>query len=284
MKTHKKLSIERKRALFGYVFTLPWILGFLIFMLYPLIISAMLSVSKIVNLEGLNLQYIGFVNFKELFTTNIYFVPSFLDTIANTFIWLPFILVFAIFIAQLLDQKIKFRGFFRAIYFLPVLLGSGFVIKQLGEASNILSLPTEVSNLINYYISPDIATFVQQLLNQIMNVFWKTGVQIVIFLAGLQSIPDTYYEAAKVDNANSWQIFWKITLPILTPTILLNTVYTVIDSFRDMNNKIANLIVTEVFNNTQFESGSAMGWIYFIVIFIFIGLVLLLFRSKVHYE
>ena len=117
-----------------------------------------------------------------------------------------------------------------------------------------------------------------------MRVFWKTGVQIVIFLSGLQSIPESYYEAAKVDNANSWDSFWKITLPMLSPVILLNTVYTMIESFRNTDNKIANLIVKIIFNSADYEYGAAMGWIYFSVTFLIIGFIFLVSRRLVNYE
>lgn len=278
------LSIEKKRSLFGYVFSAPWIIGFLLFMIYPLIMSFLLSISKITDLEGLKFEFVGFDNYVDIFTKDIDFVPSFINTTVNTFLWLPFIIVFAVFIAMLLNRNVKFKGFFRAVYFLPVLLGSGFIMEQVGSASDILMLPKDLYAFISYYINPDAAEFIQELLHQILSVFWKTGVQIIIFLIGLQSIPDSYYEAAKVDNANGWLIFWEITVPLLSPTILLNVIYTIIDSFRDTNNKIAELIISVVFDNTQFEYGSAMGWVYFITIFVFIGIVLLAFRKKVNYE
>jgi ABC-type sugar transport system permease subunit len=114
-------------------------------------------------------------------------------------------------------------------------------------------------------------------------VFWKTGVQIVIFLSGLQSIPDSLYEAAKVDNANGWDMLWKVTIPILSPVILLNTIYTIIDSFRDQSNPIVMHIVKTI-NASQYGPGTAMGWLYFLVSFIIIGFVFLIMRRAVYYE
>lgn len=280
----KKFSIEKRRSMQGYIFVLPWVLGFLMFLLIPLIISFMLSIGKITELEGLQIKIIGFTNYIDLFKTNIDFVPAFIETMKTTVLWSPFVLVFALFIAILLNQEIKCRGLFRVIYFLPVLLGGGYVFQTIGGSANILQFPEEVKTVIAFYFSDQVAAFIQALISEIIRIFWKTGVQIVIFLAGLQSIPRSYYEAASVDNASSWYTLWKITLPILSPIILLNLVYTLIDSFRDTDNQIASLIVNEVFTNAQYEYGSAMGWVYFIVVFFVVAMVLLFSRKVVHYD
>lgn len=284
VQSRRWFTVERRRAAAGYVFVLPWILGFCIFLLWPLLESLILSVSTITELEGLKTKFIGFGEYHDLFFVSNEYLPAFFDTIKNSFLWLPFIIVFALFIAILLNKKIKMKGVFRVIYFLPVLLGTGFVFQQLGGATSILTLPEDFKTFMQYYLNPQIGEFIANLISEIMRVFWKTGVQIIIFLAGLQSIPESYYEAAKVDNANAWYSFWKITVPILSPIILLNTVYTLIDSFRDTNNKIAELIIRQVFNNANFEEGSAMGWVYFVVVFLFVGLILLIFGRHVHYE
>ncbi len=279
-----KISFEKKRRLSGYVFTAPFILGFSILMLFPLIMALIMSLGEIYDLVGLKTKITGFENYIKLFTEDVSFVPAFLNTIKISFLWTPFIVVFALFIAIMLNRDIKGKGIFRVIFFLPVLLGSGLIMAQLGGAANILKLPEELEGFISYYLNPSIADFINQLLSQIMNVFWKTGVQILLFLSGLQSIPDSYYEAARVDNANSWDCFWKITLPMISPIILLNFVYTMIDSFRDTNNEIGALIVSVGFDNANYEYGSAMGWIFFIVIGIFTALVFLLSRRLVTYD
>ncbi len=277
-------SLEKRRRFAGYIFLSPWLIGFLIFMLYPLCANFIMSFSKITDVVGLKTQLIGFENYNKLFTESTEFIPAFIDTLTKTFLWTPFIIVFSLFLAILLNRKLMFKGIFRIIFFMPVLLGSGYIMQQLGGAANILKLPLDAKKLIEYYISQDISAFLQELLEQIMRVFWKTGVQIVIFLSGLQSIPESYYEAAKVDNANSWDSFWKITLPMLSPVILLNTVYTMIESFRNTDNKIANLIVKIIFNSADYEYGAAMGWIYFSVTFLIIGFIFLVSRRLVNYE
>lgn len=279
-----KISFEKKRRLTGYVFTAPFIIGFGILMLIPLIMTLVMSLGEIYDIVGLKTRLIGFDNYIKLFTEDVSFVPAFLNTIKISFLWTPFVVVFALFIAILLNKDIKGKGIFRVIFFLPVLLGSGYIMSQLDGATNILKMPTQMEEFIAYYFNPSIADFINQLLGQIMNVFWKTGVQILLFLSGLQSIPDSYYEAARVDNANSWDCFWKITLPMISPIVLLNVVYTMIDSFRDTNNEIGALIVSVGFDNANYEYGSAMGWVFFAVIGLFTGLVFLLSRRLVTYD
>lgn len=279
-----KISFEKKRRLSGYVFTAPFIIGFCVLMLVPLIMTLVMSLGEIYDIVGLKTRLIGFDNYIKLFTEDVSFVPAFLNTMKISFLWTPFIVVFALFIAILLNKDIKGKGIFRVIFFLPVLLGSGYIMSQLDGATNILKMPVQMEEFIAYYFNPSIADFINQLLSQIMNVFWKTGVQILLFLSGLQSIPDSYYEAARVDNANSWDCFWKITLPMISPIVLLNVVYTMIDSFRDTDNEIGALIVNVGFDNANYEYGSAMGWVFFAVIGLFTGLVFLVSRRLVTYD
>lgn len=230
------------------------------------------------------MHLLGFDNFVKIFREDIDFVPAFLTTIKTTVLYTPFIIVIAIVIAILLNQKIKGRSFFRVVFFMPVLLGSGVVMAQLGGAANILQMPPIVENYVNYYFSSNVAEVINNILAEIISVFWETGVQIIILLGGLQSIPDSYYEAARVDNANSWDMLWKITLPILSPMIFLTVIYTLIDSFRNESNEISSLIINVGFKNSNYEYGAAMGWMYFLIVGVVVGLATLAFRRYVYYE
>ena len=230
------------------------------------------------------MHFIGADNYISLYSEDIEFIPAFLDTLKTTVLYTPFIIVLALVIAILLNRDIKGRSVFRVIFFLPVLLGSGTVMAQLGSAANIMQMPPMIEYYVNYYFSTDIAKFINDVLAEIISVFWETGVQMIILLGGLQSIPDSYYEAAKVDNANSWDMLWKITLPILSPMIFLTVIYTIIDSFRSESNQISSLIINIGFHGSQFEYGSAMGWVYFAIVGIVVGLATLIFRRYVYYE
>lgn len=277
-------SLEKRRALTGYVFVSPWIVGFILFMAVPLVTSLIYSFNDVQIQSGVVLNFVGWRNYIDIFTADIGFLPAFGDTIRRTVLWTPFIVVFALVLAMLLNKKIKFRGLFRVIYFLPVLLGTGYVFSRLAVVTEMLIIPESFERGLLYVAGPDGSEAVITLIQEILSVFWRTGVQIILFLSGLQAIPDSLYEAARVDNANSWDMLWKITLPMLSPVILLNTIYTVIDSFRDSSNPLVEYIIKQIFEFSQFDIGSAMGWLYFIVVFIFIGLIFLISRKAVYYE
>ncbi len=284
VKKVRSFSLERRRAAAGYVFVLPFIIGFVAFMLFPLIQNLILSLGNITEIQGLKTEFIGLEHYRKLFVEDVQFVPAFLETLQTTFLWTPFILVFALFIAILLNRKIKGRGFFRVVFFMPVLLGSGYIMQQLSGSASILALPEGFQDFLQYTFSAQVADFFSELIAQIMNVFWKTGVQIVIFLSALQSVPDSYYEAARVDNANGWDCFWKITLPMISPTILLNAIYTIIENFSSTDNAIGAYIVQTGMTNANFEVAAAMGWVYFLVVLVLVGLIFLVSRKAVKYD
>ncbi len=280
----RSFSLERRRAIAGYIFTLPFMIGFVVFLAYPLIQNLILSMGTITEIQGLKTEFVGMKHYAQLFLEDTRFVPAFIETIQQTFLWTPFILVFALFIAILLNRKIHGRGFFRVVFFMPVLLGSGYIMQQLGGAGSILALPEGFSQFLSYSFNPQLADFFSELLSQIMKVFWKTGVQIVIFLSALQSIPDSYYEAARVDNANGWDCFWKVTLPMISPTILLNAIYTIVENFGSTDNAIGAYIVSTGMNNANFELAAAMGWVYFLVVLLLVGLIFLVSGKVVKYD
>ena len=288
----KGFSLEKRRAIAGYLFVLPFILGFLFFLLYPLGMSFQWSMAstdsgvRTINGKGVFdiVRYVGFSNYGKIISEDYDFSKNFLLTIERTFLWTPFIIVFSLFIAIMLNRKIRFRGVFRVIYFLPVLLGTGLVLQKLSDVTQMLTIPQGLTNLIQYIVSNEsVETFIRDLLQSIINMFWKMGVQIIIFLAGLQSIPESYYEAARVDSANWWDMLWKITIPMLSPMILLNVVYSIIDSFRDSSNPIVEYILKQ-YGYANWVEVSTMGWMYFAVTLIMLGVVFLATRRFIFYE
>lgn len=286
----KGFSLEKRRAAAGYLFALPFIIGFLVFMLYPLITSLIWAMSQggISTIDGVGAfrieQFVGLGNFRQIISSDIEFTNNFTETIQRTFLWTPFIIVFSLFIAIMLNKKIRFRGVFRVIYFLPVLLGTGLVFQALSPVTSMLEIPQSLTRSIQYIVGNEgVEEFLNSLLTNIISMFWKTGVQIVIFLSGLQGISDSLYEAAKVDSANWWDMLWKVTIPILSPMILLNTIYTIIDSFRDAENPIVNYIVAQ-YSKANWTQVSAMGWLYFLITLIMLGVVFAITRRFVFYE
>ncbi len=275
----KKLSSEAQRKIHGYVFISPFILGFLLFFLSPLIRSIQLSFSNITQVIGLGeLKNAGFSHYINAFVSDIEFVPIFLDVVQDTLIQTPLILVFSLIIAIMLNKKIRFKGFFRVLFFLPFLLGTGYVIQQLLElgldqmavskAKEIL-MPAQLESVVGSTVVGVLEGF----LSRITVVLWKCGVQIVVFLTGLQSISPSLYESARCDSATEWDIFWKITLPMMTPIIFLNMVYTIIDMFNDSNNPMVNYFIDTAFQKNQIPYASALSWIYFSFIAVLLAIV-----------
>ncbi len=268
-----RLGLETKKMLAGYVYIAPWLIGFLLFMLYPLIYSLWLSFHEVQGIGDFQVQSVGWDNYKKAFVIDAYFVTLLISVIQDTLINTPLIIVFSLLIAILLNHKIKARPFFRASFFLPVLIGSGFVMQQLLYAGvgkdtmvNGIGVPQEVF----LYMGPTFSQLVFDLLSRLTLIFWKTGVQILLFLAGLQGISTSLYESARCDGATEWEMFWKITLPLVSPVILLNLVYTLVDSFTDINNRMMMYMKDMAFTKIQLGYSASMGWIYFLFVFVLI--------------
>jgi ABC-type sugar transport system permease subunit len=283
----RKLTMEQKRSIEGFLFISPWIIGFTIFFANPIVQSAKLSLSKITNMKGFQMEYVGLENYYKAFMWDVKFIPMFLNVIKHTLINTPITLVFSLLIAILINRPMKGRGFFRTVFFLPVLLGSGYVLNQLlrvgvgndamAAARGIL-MPEELMK----YMGPTFSKTVEEFLGRITLILWKSGVQTVLFLAGLQGISSSLYEAGRCDGCTEWEAFWKITLPLMTPVILLNFIYTVIDSFTDSSNPIVDYILSAGFKGNQYGYGAAMGWIFFTFIFLVCILVFAIMKNYIY--
>lgn len=279
------MTINRRRGIESFIFLLPWLIGLCLFFIYPIIVSVRLSFSEITKFKGFIMEWVGLNNYNYIFLYDTKFVPTFLQVMADTLLNTPISLVFSLLIAILINRPMKARGFFRTVFFIPVLLGSGYVMKQLlGMGADTTSItqgimvPEQMLDLLGPTFSP----IVQSVLDRITIVFWKSGVQIVLFLAGLQGISSSLYEAAKVDGATQWEMFWKITLPLISPVILLNFVYTMVAFFTDSNNALVDYIVTQIFKNQQFEYGAAMSWVYFVFSFTICMVVIAVLRKRTY--
>lgn len=281
----KKMSLQKRRTLEGLMFVSPWIIGALLFFIYPVFVSLRLSVSDMVTLKGFQMEWVGFKHFKNILFYDTIYIPRFLATMQQTLLDIPINLVFSLFIAILVNQNIKGRGFFRTAFFIPVLLGSGYVMYYLLDIGmgNVVSSGMDdlFTSSILGTLGPTIGSAVQSFMGRFTVVLWKSGVQIILFLSGLQGIPSSLYEAAKCDGATAWESFWKITLPIISPIILLNFIFTMIESFTDSNNKIMNVILDR-FGKAQFNEGAAMGWFYFLFTFLLCGVALLVMKRLVY--
>lgn len=228
--------MDTRHVLEGYALISPFLIGFVMFFAMPAATSFQLSFSKLVKFTGFKMEWLGFDNYLRAFVWDLNFVPMFLRVIKNTFINTPLIVVFSLILSIIINKRISFRAFFRAVFFLPFLQGSGYVMQQLlgvGADEKAMSLARGIlmPKELLQYMGPGIMTAVEEFFSRITMVLWKSGVQIQLFLSALQTIPESLYESAKCDAATEWEMFWMITLPMMTPVILLNIVYTIIDSF-----------------------------------------------------
>ncbi len=274
-------KLERREARAGYFFVAPWLVGVVIFLLYPLCQSFYYMWYNIrITPLGSNFTYIGIGNFTQIWMTDPQFPQEIVDYLWHTIVEVPIIVVFALMIAIMLNGKIKCRGLFRLIFFLPVIIVSGPVMNMLVDegAANIPAMDTTViTNAIATFLPLEVANGVGEIFSDMIMILWYSGVQILIFLSALQKIDSAMYEAAKMDGASGWECFWKITLPTIKPMILLNAVYSVIFLSSNEQNALITLIKDSMFSGTS-EKGygyaSAMAWMYAVVI---TGIVLLFF-------
>ncbi|MFA7529992.1 MAG: sugar ABC transporter permease [Bacilli bacterium] len=279
-----------RNDLIAYSFIGVWIFGFAVFMAFPLVASLVFSLSNVSVLgTGLEVKPSGFKNFIAIFEIEdgFVFLEKLADFLVELLFRLPIIIVFSIIIAVLLNRKFRGRALFRSIFFLPVIISSGPVINEL------ISQGAGGTNIINSYgfitiieesLNPALAKPLVALFSEIIIVFWFSGVQILIILAGLQKIDRSIYEAASVDGAGPWEKFWKITLPALSNLIFVNIIYTVVLLATFSENEVIQHIrgsMNKIDQNYSYYGiASAMAWIYFIVILAVLGILALLFMPR----
>ncbi|WP_219838268.1 carbohydrate ABC transporter permease [Paenibacillus sp. R14(2021)] len=278
------MSKRMREAVTGYVLVLPWIIGFLLFMAYPIYFSLYMSFNRVtITSTGIETQYIHGDNYKYAFLSDPEFVEKLLLFIKSVIGMIPIIIVFAMLVALLINQPIKMKGFFRAIFFLPVVITSGEVVNELfsqGATSIPLVEKYGIVQIIQDNLSPAWSTPIIGLIQQLILILWFSGVQILIFLAGLQKVNKQVFEAASIDGASPWVIFWKITLPAIKPFIAVNLIYTTVDLFTNSFSDVIVLIKENMFRlDTGFGYATALSWIYFGVIFVMLLLILLMFRN-----
>ncbi len=291
-------SLDARKARAGWLFVLPFIIGFLFIYLPIIFDSIRFSFNEIELLigGGYKLNFVGFQNYKDAITVDSSYVTTLISGLKQLILDIPSIVIFSLFVAIILNQKIAGRAAFRAIFFIPVILTTGLISEI--DSANILSSYMESSTGIddgsgeasaaaeivsvldfeklfsNMMIGTEIVEYVVGLVNNIFSIVNRCGVQMLIFLSGLQSISPAIYESCSIDGASGWETFWKITLPMVSPMILVNTIYTIIDAFTSSDNKVMKYIdgVYESSTNGDVLS-SAMSWMYFLIVILIIAIV-----------
>lgn len=282
-----KMTVEKRKSLEGIVFIAPFIIGTFIYFIFPLFISIKLSFGRLIKMQGFMIEWLGIDNYIRAFIVDTKFVPMLLDTVKKTVVHVPLINIFSMLLGIQINKKIKLKGFFRTIFFIPFLLGTGEVLKQLYSMEIDKQVFSFVeSNLLPreflLYLGPRVVEVVENFFGTIVVVLWSSGVQILLFLSGFQAIPLSLYESARVDGATEWEMFWKITLPMISPTMLLAVTYTLIISFTDISNPILEYIQGYAFKELKFEYAAAIGWIYFLFIILLVSFCFMLFRNYIY--
>ncbi|WP_409341473.1 carbohydrate ABC transporter permease [Paenibacillus sp. MBLB4367] len=283
MKGKLRLTLKGRHIWEGYSFVALWTFGFLVFMAIPLVRSLLYSLQDLKVSSGrLEATYVGLKNYRQAFTVDVEFMPILKETMLKMGFQVPLILIFAMFSAILLNRPMKGRIFFRGVFFLPVIIAAGETLQKL-TAQGAATLPIfqqyDMKSMLQDYIPLELLTPLLSMMDSLTLVMWGAGVPILILLAGLQTISPTLYEAAKCDGATPWENFWKITFPMIMPMLLVSTLFCIVDSFTSVMNKMMRFINMLVFNKFSYGYASAIGWIYFVFIFIVIGIVFAIFRN-----
>jgi ABC-type sugar transport system permease subunit len=290
----KKASYEVKQSRVGYWFVLPFVIGAIVFVVWPLIQSVIFSLNDItLSTEwGKGLVTVdntfGFQHYNQLLTESDTFRRQLLDSLKDMGINVPIVVIFSFFMASVLNTKFLGRGVARSIMFLPVIISAGMVVflsngdlvtslQSAGDrfASTADSATVDVttafeSMLMGMDLSPALVDFLIGSVNRISTITQMGAVSIVIFLAGLQSISPSIYEASYIEGATKWEVFWKISLPMVSPMILLSVIYTIIESFTSQS----NVVMSEITKNIQsanYDTASAMAVIYSFIILVIMG-------------
>ncbi len=280
----KAIQRSNDQNLIAYSFLIPWLIGFAVFTVGPFFFTIYLSFQD-VQLTGLGWEYtnIGMENFITAFFGNIDFVPAMISFITLEITYVPAIVIFSFILGILLNRNIKFRGGFRTIFFLPVIVLSGSVMDQLinNEATTLDDFSENIIfTMLNNY-SPFFAEIMLSLFQNFTMVLWFTGIPIILFINGLQKINQSLFEAAKIDGATNWQILWKITIPIIRPTALVVAIFTIVQIGMYSINPVFTLIQQSMYN---FQGGlglsSAYALVYTMVVLLFVGIAFLVLGTK----
>ncbi len=279
------IGLRARENLYGYGFILLWLIGFAVFTVVPLAQTFFFSLNQVtVTATGIDLLPVQWANYTRALVTDPNFVELLIEYAIETLVSVPIVIIFSMIIAMFLNLKFRFKGFFRTIFFLPVVITSGPVIQEL-TAQGATSVPgvastaalTEfLAQLPGYLRSP-----VEYLLTSFILILWFSGVQILIYLSSLQKIDKSVYEAASIDGASAWESFWKITLPSLSTTTLINAAYTIITLSHFSENKVIKYIYSQTYAvQGGIGYSSAMSFLYFFVLLLLLAVTYLVLSPR----
>ncbi len=268
-----RINHRLRENISGYSFISLWLIGFVVFTFIPLFRTFWFSLNEVkVSTTRIITNYVGNENYRNALFLDVKFTDIVINYLLQMLVYVPVIIVFALFAAILLNAKVKGKGIFRTIYFLPVIIISGPVMQQLLD-QGAATLPgfkdmlflTEITNNLPAFLTK-IVIF---LVSSFIMILWFSGVQILVFLAGLQKVDTAMYEAASIDGASKWEVFWKITLPALNPMIVVNIVYTVVTQSTFALNPVIILIKKDMYDPAYgFGYAASLATLYFLILVI----------------
>lgn len=291
----KKPNLIKKRNSFGYFFISPYLIGLLFFIAIPLVEAIKISFSELtVSDSGYNLVSIGFENYKHIFAVDPNFRVYLVNSLKSMVMQVPVVILFSFFMASVLTTEFRGRGAVRTIVFLPVIITAGAVEKITNVdymADTVTNTAVEGDAASNMFLSllsglnvPDgIIDFLLASVEGIYDIVVLSAVPIVIFIAALNSISESVFEAAHVEGATNWEIFWKIKFPISTPQILTSVVYCIIDSLNNASNPVVSAIKYATYEKWKYGHGAAMSFSYMLIIFVILIVVYRVIAKRVTY-
>lgn len=292
MRTKNKNSLVRKNRKTGRLFVLIWEIGFICFILIPLVESMIYSFSDVkIGIGGFKINFVGLEKYYYIFLESPKYVDNLLESITSFFTSIPIIFALSLILGIVLNQQFKGRMLFRSLYFIPVIMSTGIILdfimandtaeqmRALGQSTSgaYVTGPIDLSLIFMKMNIPDsVSELILGYIGTIFDLMWDCGVPIVLFIAGLQSVPTGMYEAATVEGVTSWENFWYITFPMLANTSVLVLVYIATAFFTKQNNPVIQQAFTVMQKEQVYSTSAAMLWAYFLIIIILSAIIFLL--------
>ena len=283
-------GITKLKSRYGLLFVTPWLIGFVLFFAMPAIQSILYSFSDVqLTGEGLQISLLGLKHYRYALLENPNYVTNMWSSVGTILYSLPFILLISLVLALILNQKFRGRLFFRALFFLPVIISTGIVLNLMflttgsdmtgaSASESLTGNMFSVADVISVLNLPAvISDYVEQVINSIFDLIWSSGIQIVLFIAGLQAIPASLYEASRVEGATKWEEFWFITFPMLSQVTLLVALFTMVEQLTSSRNALVSQLF-QLMKAGLYDETSAVLWAYFVIVGAVMGLVLGLYN------
>ncbi|MBO4432219.1 MAG: sugar ABC transporter permease [Clostridia bacterium] len=279
----KKRGIESHNRLVGRMFILPWEIGMLFFVIVPLILSIVYAFCEVtLEIGGMDYDFVFLNNFKYILKEDPFYTDTLLSSLTTLAYSVPIIVALSLILGILLNQKFRGRVVMRAVFFLPVIIAAGIVLNilttningqppiiKLGATSTTMSEGTnylDATALLEGLRFPAAVTEVMsKYITMIFNLLWRSGIQIILFISGLQTIPDSLYEVSKIEGASKWEEFWLVTFPMLRDVTLLVTVFTVVEEMVSTTNEVMSNAQSMI-GQQRYDLPAAMIWFYFVCV------------------